>query len=246
MSISHGIAIFAAAFAAGVMNSVAGGGTLITFSHSGGVRNESKNRQPRPAPLRCFPALRAECGAIAEEMDDTRSLMIRLAIPSIIGGAAGAGLLMITPVKPHSPNLVPYLILFATAIFIAQEPISRHLRKRRIDADPTIDPNAVVPSRAWWIGAMTFQFWVAVYGGYFGAGIGILNAGLVRTVGCFRYSSRKRGKDFSRDMHKWRRCSQFHRVFAWSTGPEALLMSIGARSGRLRERRYCQTFWDSR
>src|SRR5882672_9207427 len=167
MSISHGIAIFAAAFAAGVMNSVAGGGTLITFPIlvAFGMDPKIANATSTVALL---PDSAGGIWCYRREMNNTRQLLIRLAIPSVFGGAAGAALLMITPVSTFS-NRVPYLILFATAIFIAQEPISRHLRKQKAAPDPSGDPSVVAPSRGWWIGAMSFQFCVAVYGGYFGA-----------------------------------------------------------------------------
>jgi uncharacterized membrane protein YfcA len=63
---------------------------------------------------------------------------------------------------------VPFLILFATLLLAAQEPISRRLRGGD-DGE-----GAHEPTRAWWAGAVVFQFFVGVYGGYFGAGIGIL------------------------------------------------------------------------
>jgi len=63
-------------------------------------------------------------------------------------------------------SLVPYLILFATVLFAAQEPIARRLRRGR--------PEGHVTDSRWWVGAAVFQLFVALYGGYFGAGIGIL------------------------------------------------------------------------
>jgi uncharacterized membrane protein YfcA len=63
-------------------------------------------------------------------------------------------------------KLVPFLILFATLLFLAQG-VFRRLAKREAAYDLTRHPGAV------W-GAVLFQFAVAIYGGYFGAGIGIL------------------------------------------------------------------------
>jgi len=213
------------AFLAGLMNSVAGGGTLVTFPIliAFGMNPKIANATSTVALL---PGSAGGMWGYRREMDDTQSLLIRLAIPSIIGGAAGAGLLMITPVNTFA-NLVPYLILFATAIFIAQEPISRHLRKRRIDADPTGNPNAVVPSRAWWIGAMTFQFWVAVYGGYFGAGIGILMLASLGLLGVSDIHRANGAKTFLAICINGIAVLSFI-VFRMVNWPEALLMSIGA------------------
>jgi uncharacterized protein len=85
--------------------------------------------------------------------------------PSLAGGILGAALLLRTPSETFA-HLVPFLILFATLLLAAQEPISRRLRGEEGEAHE--------PTRAWWGGAVVFQFLVGVYGGYFGAGIGIL------------------------------------------------------------------------
>jgi len=85
--------------------------------------------------------------------------------PSLLGGILGAALLLRTPSETFG-RLVPFLILFATLLLAAQEPISRRLRAGREEEHE--------PTRAWWAGALIFQFGVGVYGGYFGAGIGIL------------------------------------------------------------------------
>ncbi|MDQ3806484.1 MAG: sulfite exporter TauE/SafE family protein, partial [Acidobacteriota bacterium] len=85
--------------------------------------------------------------------------------PSLAGGVLGAVLLLRTPSETFA-RLVPYLILFATLLVALQEPISRRLLGAGHAGGR--------PSRAWAAGAVVFQFLVGVYGGYFGAGIGIL------------------------------------------------------------------------
>jgi uncharacterized membrane protein YfcA len=99
--------------------------------------------------------------------EDMRSLpphSYQLIIPSIIGGIIGAVLLAITPTDVFD-RLVPMLILFATVLFMLQEPMQRMIK--------TPD-KAHAGSTTWLVGALVFQFFVAVYGGYFGAGMGIL------------------------------------------------------------------------
>lgn len=91
-------------------------------------------------------------------------ILIRLGLTSIIGGALGAWLLIWTP-SPVFASLVPFLILFATVLFMCQGPINKRLRLGSLEDRPT---------RLWWTGAMVFQFFSAIYGGYFGAGNGIL------------------------------------------------------------------------
>src|SRR5207244_9025721 len=63
-------------------------------------------------------------------------------------------------------HLVPFLVLFATILFMVQGPVNRWLR---VPA-----PRDAATSTNWWMGAMIFQFFSAIYGGYFGAGNGIL------------------------------------------------------------------------
>ena len=99
------------------------------------------------------------------ELGDSRRWMLLLTAPSIAGGLLRRRLLLRTPSRTFAA-IVPYLILFATVLFALQESITR-----RLGVDGHVDRH---PSRAWWIGAAAFQFCVAVYGGYFGAGIGIL------------------------------------------------------------------------
>jgi len=62
-------------------------------------------------------------------------------------------------------NLIPLLILFATVLFMLQEPVQRMIKR---------GGTSHAESRSWVVGAIIFQFLVALYGGYFGAGIGIL------------------------------------------------------------------------
>jgi uncharacterized membrane protein YfcA len=71
-------------------------------------------------------------------------------------------------------RLVPFLILFATLLFMAQEPVQRKLN--------TADAAAHQSTR-WLVGGMLFQLAVAIYGGYFGAGIGILMLAALSVLG---------------------------------------------------------------
>jgi uncharacterized protein len=99
----------------------------------------------------------------------------RLIVPSLIGGIIGAVLLGLTPTHLFD-RLVPPLILFATCLFMAQEPVQRMLKGRS---------GHHVGSSGWLVGALMFQFFVALYGGYFGAGIGIL---MLAALGILGYS----------------------------------------------------------
>lgn len=101
------------------------------------------------------------------ELRNSREWMLMLVGPSLAGGLAGAALLLLTPPRAFA-SIVPYLILFATFLFALSEPMTRRLRRGH--------PSSTERTRGftWWMAAIVFQFSVAVYGGYFGAGIGIL------------------------------------------------------------------------
>ena len=158
----HSAAAFAAAFVAGLINAVAGGGTLITFPTLIwlGLNSVTANATNTVA---IWPATVGGSWGYRRELRTAESRLFWLLVPSIIGGLAGARLLRYTPTAVFD-RLIPYLILFATLLFLAQDPVQRWLRS----SGP-----AEHHSTKWLIGALFFQLLVAIYGGYFGAGIGL-------------------------------------------------------------------------
>ncbi len=82
-------------------------------------------------------------------------------------------LLKLTP-STMFDRIVPFLILFATLLFMAQEPIQRKLKTAGGEARQ---------STGWVVGSMLFQLGVGLYGGYFGAGIGILMLAALSILG---------------------------------------------------------------
>lgn len=152
-----------AAFLAGGINSLAGGGTLITFPTLMGLglpaitANATSTVAIWPGSLGSMWGFRREIGRVPRRM-------LLLAIPSVIGGLLGAYLLRSTPPGLFQ-RMVPFLILFATVLFMVQAPIRNRL--------PAIMHSG--PRSPLWIAGATFgQFVVGVYGGYFGAGMGIM------------------------------------------------------------------------
>jgi uncharacterized membrane protein YfcA len=111
-----------------------------------------------------WPGLFGGLFGYRRELENSSTILLRLGITSVVGGALGAWLLIWTP-SPTFARLVPFLILFATILFMAQGSINRRLRLQPIVAEPRA---------LWWLGAIVFQFFSAAYGGYFGAGNGIL------------------------------------------------------------------------
>lgn len=168
MTAWQGSLVFITAVIAGMMNSVAGGGTLVTFPTLLWIGVD-----PIRANVTCTVALwPGSLGAMVgfrRELGDSRRWMLLLGAPSVAGGLIGAFLLLLTPSRLFA-SIVPFLILFATILFAVAEPITRRLA---LKSDPESGGKAL-PIRSWWIAAMGFQFVVAIYGGYFGAGMGIL------------------------------------------------------------------------
>src|SRR6266567_766879 len=155
--------MFLAAFFAGVVNSIAGGGTLLTFPVLIWLGLDPKMANAT-STVALWPGLFGGLFGYRREMDDSATMLMRLGAISLIGGGVGAWLLIATP-SPMFARLVPFLILFATILFMMQTPVNRWLHLPAAGKEST---------KAWWIGAIVFQFFSAIYGGYFGAGNGIL------------------------------------------------------------------------
>jgi uncharacterized membrane protein YfcA len=169
LSLEKTIIVFAAAIIAGGINSIAGGGTLISFPAlvwaglNPIVANATNTVAISPGALAAMFGLRNRLrGAM-------RPAFI-LTVPSLVGAAVGAVALMATPSHIFT-KLAPYLILAATALFSAQE-----LLTQTVGSGVALsgEPAPVKVSAGWWRAAIAIQFLVAIYGGYFGAGMGIL------------------------------------------------------------------------
>jgi uncharacterized membrane protein YfcA len=167
----HQIIVFAAACAAGAINAVAGGGTLVTFPTLVwlGVPSIDANATNT---VSLWPGSLGSVWGYRRELRGVDRGVFLLVVPSIAGGLIGAVLLTLTPTETFD-RLVPFLILFATALFMAQDPIQRHFNLSGAHHTGS-------PWRSW---TMAFQFGVAIYGGYFGAGIGILMLAALTLMG---------------------------------------------------------------
>jgi uncharacterized membrane protein YfcA len=163
MSLPNIALLMAAAFAAGTINSIAGGGTLVTFPVLIWLGLDPKVANAT-STVALWPGLFGGLFGYRRELENSSAILVRLGITSVIGGAIGAWLLIWTP-SPTFARLVPFLILFATLLFMAQGPINRWLRLQSIGEEP---------KAWWWLGAILFQFCSSMYGGYFGAGNGIM------------------------------------------------------------------------
>jgi hypothetical protein len=163
------VLIILATMLGSAVNSIAGGGTLLTFPALVGlgvpaiVANATSTVALVPGTLSSLVGYR-------DELTGARAWALWFAVPSILGGITGALLLLATSSEQFDA-VVPWLVMGATGLFVVQRPMMRWLRTRSgiavaADDDPALRPPPMT--------VLLFQFGVAVYGGYFGAGIGIL------------------------------------------------------------------------
>ena len=152
---------------AGVMNAIAGGGTLLTFPALIGLGIPPLTANAT-STVGLLPASVSSMWGYRDPLQGARHWMLAFALPSLAGGLIGAVLLIWTPANTFS-RIVPWLVLGATGLFIAQGPLSDRLRRR---GTGTSSGSPVDPSPTGLI--LAFQFLIAIYGGYFGAGVGIL------------------------------------------------------------------------
>lgn len=164
MSWTEVISLILAGAAGGGINAVAGGGTLVTFpalllfGTPAIVANATST-------LSLVLGTSGSIFGYRRYLPSVRPWLRRFVPVSVLGGVLGAVLLTRTSNRAFE-MLVPFLILFATVLFMLQGAVRRMLN-RQTDRPPAETSHAV-------IGTILFQFLVSVYGGYFGAGIGIL------------------------------------------------------------------------
>ena len=160
--IQHALLIGSAVLA-GVINTLAGGGTLLTFSALVGVGGLTRVRANGTSTVALVPGSLSGAWGLRKELGDARRWLPILLPPCVVGGAVGTLLVTQLPQR-YFDALVPWLLLGASLLFIAQPFLARRFSPRQ----------DVKPARPVLAAIVGFQFLVAVYGGYFGAGIGIL------------------------------------------------------------------------
>lgn len=165
------------------MNSVAGGGTLLTFPVMLACGMDAKTANYTNT-VGLLPAAFMGARGFSSGVGAQVRVMLPFYIVSFLGGVAGSVLLIVTP-KDQFAAIVPWLILLAAVIFLLHDSISRRLFKKPPEPvlaveKPVAQEHAHPPPRKW---ALAFQFFVAVYGGYFGAGIGIMMLAALSLMG---------------------------------------------------------------
>jgi uncharacterized protein len=149
------------AFFAGAVNAIAGGGTLLTFPVLLTVLGPVSANATSTFAL--LSSSLSAAWAFRNELSDASAMLKRLWLPSLVGGICGSLAVTRFPEKVFE-SLVPWLLLGASVLLVLQKPIARWAQ---------IHPHTQPTTGTMW-GTIIFQFFVGVYGGYFGAGIGIL------------------------------------------------------------------------
>ena len=178
MTLLQGFLLVAVAFGAGVMNAMAGGGTILTFPFLIflGLPAIAANATSTVALL---PGAVASLFGYRQEVREHRNWLKTLFLPSLIGGTIGSVLLLRTPEKTFE-LLAPLLVLFATVLFTVQGLVSRWMDSKRGESAALQEES---PGAGRWVLVSLLQLGVAIYGGYFGAGIGILMLALLGFLG---------------------------------------------------------------
>jgi hypothetical protein len=160
--------LLATAFIAGAINAVAGGGTLFSFTALGLNMNLQHANATNSALL--TPASITSGLAFFGELRRHWRRFAILALPSAAGSWAGAVVLVSTS-EDLFRRVVPFLILFAVLLFAFKDRLMILVRRARPQEGDAQHERIGLGA---WVWGVTFQFVVAFYGGYFGAGIGIL------------------------------------------------------------------------
>ncbi len=163
MSSIEYLGLLLAAFAAGAINAVAGGGSLISFPALLAFGYPSKTANVTNT-VALWPGYVAGSVGYRTEVRRQRSRLIALAAPSIAGALAGSAILLSTPQSAFDV-IVPFLILFACALMAFQDRLAAFAQTHRL-ASRGADH---VP-----LPLLASTFVLAIYGAYFGAGLGIL------------------------------------------------------------------------
>ena len=215
-----------AAVAAGAVNAIAGGGTLITFPTLTALglpvvaANVTNTLAVAPGALGGLVALRRELAGQGPRL-------ARLAPAALLGGLAGGYLLLHTN-EALFRRLVPWLILGASALLAVQDPLRAFLLRRLAGTNGTADGAA--HGRHGEAVAALLVFAAAVYGGYFGAGLGVIVLavlGLVLHDSLTRLNAAKQAIGFAANLAGALLFAAFGPVH-W---PAAAVMAVGAIAG---------------
>jgi uncharacterized membrane protein YfcA len=220
VSFGHPIFLFFAAFVGGAVNSVAGGGSFISFpallftGMAPIAANATNTLALMPGTLSSAVAYRNKF------TPEARHLLVPLLVTSVIGGLIGARILLRTPQSTFL-HIVPWLLLGATLLFLMGGRITGFIRNRAGHG---------TGSRVLTVVGFVLALLLAIYIGYFGAGVGILVLSLLALLGMEDIHAMNGVKVLLVSLVN---CVAivtfiFARVIVW---PQALLMLVGSSIG---------------
>lgn len=167
------VLLFFSGLLAGVLNSIAGGGSFITFPALLFVGLPPVVANATNTFSSCAGYVSGAAG-FYQELKEIRHFLPTVVLFSTLGGALGAISLLFIP-SAHFEALIPWLMLFATSLFILGERVNRALNdriSRRLKEEP------------WFRYLSVFLlFLIALYGGFFNAGLGIVILGYLVLTG---------------------------------------------------------------
>jgi uncharacterized membrane protein YfcA len=225
---SHPVFLFFAAVVAGTINSVAGGGSFVSFPALlfSGIAPIAANATNTAA---VWPGTVASTVAYRKAFTPAaRRLLPPLIVTGVIGGVLGARILLITP-QGTFLRMVPWLLLGATLLFVFSGRITAWIRGRaHLTAGDA--PGGAHGPRALFAGVLFLELLVSIYVGYFGAGVGILFLSLLALMGMEDIHTMNGMKTLLVSIVNGVALATFifARVIVW---PQALLMLVGALAG---------------
>lgn len=163
MELLPALGLMAAAFVAGAINAVAGGGSLVSFPALVAAGYSAKTANVTNT-VALWPGYLSGSFGYRGELRTQRSRMIALTLPSIGGALTGSAILLLTPGRAFDV-VVPFLILFACGLMAFQDRLAGFAQRHRLSARH----DEHVP-----VALLGGVFLLAVYGAYFGAGLGIM------------------------------------------------------------------------
>jgi uncharacterized protein len=227
LNLHQAIFLFFAGALGGAINAVAGGGSFVAFPALlfTGVDPVSANATNT---LALWVGTSASGGAYRNRLDISRRVMIPLIVTSVVGGLAGAILLIKTPAQTFL-RVLPWLLLGATLLFA----FGKHLTGRIAAGISHESSNSAVA------GASVFELIVAVYGGYFGGGIGIMNLAMLSAMGMSDIHAMNKLKVILGGVINGVAALTFviTGAIAW---PQAIVMTVGAVGGGYSSAHYAQ------
>ena len=181
------VALAAVSFVAGAVNAVAGGGTILTFPVLAAILPARLVIANATSTIGLWPGAIAGSWAYRGERVGQPPWAVWLLVPSLAGAAVGAVLMLVLPPQWFTA-CVPWLILTAAVVFALQPQLSRlgAMASRFSSSAGPSSPGAAAtqtPTASRLVLTCALQFAVAVYGGYFGAGIGIMMLAVLAVLG---------------------------------------------------------------